>query len=60
MTRHREMPGRETEDVATAWERALAAGATAVAEPGVKPWGQTVAYVRDPFGVLVEICTPVG
>jgi lactoylglutathione lyase len=26
-----------------------------VAEPKTKPWGQTVAYVRDPDGVLVEI-----
>jgi uncharacterized glyoxalase superfamily protein PhnB len=60
----RPAPGIEiafaTEDVAAAWARALAAGATAVVEPSVKPWGQTVAYVRDPFGVLVEICTPMA
>lgn len=49
-----------TDDVAAAWERALAAGAVAVAEPAHKPWGQVVAYVRDPFGVLVEICTPMA
>ncbi len=57
----RPAPGIEiafaTDDVAAAWERALAAGAVAVVEPAAKPWGQTVAYVRDPFGVLVEICT---
>lgn len=25
-----------------------------------KPHGQTVAYVRDPDGFLIEICTPMG
>lgn len=49
-----------TEDVAGAYHRALAAGAAPVAEPVVKPWGQTVAYVRDPAGHLVELCTPMG
>jgi lactoylglutathione lyase len=24
------------------------------------PWGQTVAYVRDNNGFLVELCTPMG
>lgn len=49
-----------TADVPAAWQRALAAGATAVKPPSTKPWGQTVAYVRDPDGVLVELCTPMG
>jgi lactoylglutathione lyase len=44
-------------DVAAACERAVAAGATLLAPPKVKPWGQTVAYVRCPDGVLVELCT---
>ena len=43
------------EDVGDAFRRALDEGATTVAEPRTKPWGQTVAYVRDPDGVLVEI-----
>ena len=43
------------EDVEAAFRSALEAGAAAVAEPKSKPWGQTVAYVRDPDGVLVEI-----
>ena len=43
------------EDVGGAFRCALEAGATKVAEPKTKPWGQTVAYVRDPDGVLVEI-----
>jgi len=47
------------EDVDGAYERALAAGATALAAPADKPQGQRVAYVRDPFGTLVELCTPL-
>ena len=43
------------EDVGAAFHSALEAGAMQVAEPKTKPWGQTVAYVRDPDGVLVEI-----
>ena len=42
-------------DVGAAFHSALEAGAMQVAEPKTKPWGQTVAYVRDPDGVLVEI-----
>lgn len=52
--------GLLTNDVAAACERAVAAGATLLAAPVVKPWGQTVAYVRCPDGTLVELCTPVG
>ncbi len=43
------------EDVGAAFRSALEAGATKAGEPKTKPWGQTVAYVRDPDGVLVEI-----
>ena len=43
------------EDVDGAYHRAVEAGATSEAEPRTKPWGQTVAYLRDPDGVLVEI-----
>ncbi len=49
-----------TRDVPAAWQRALDAGATAVTSPTTKPWGQVVAYVQDPDGVLVELCTPMG
>ena len=48
-----------TPDVDGAYRRALEAGATSVAEPARKPWGQTVATVRDPNGVLVELATPM-
>jgi lactoylglutathione lyase len=46
-----------TEDVAAALEVALQAGATKLKAPEQKPWGQTVAYVRDLNGFLVELCT---
>ncbi len=49
-----------TDDVAAATQRAVAAGALPYLEPTVKPWGQTVSYVLDPNGILVEIGTPVG
>ena len=47
------------DDVAAAFERAVAHGATAVLGPTVKPWGQTISYVRDPDGHLVELATSV-
>ena len=34
-------------------------GAVILEEPKQKPWGQTVAYIRDIDGFLIEICTPV-
>lgn len=48
------------DDIAGAFARAIGFGASALAEPSVKPWGQVVAYVRDINGVVVEICTSVG
>ena len=48
------------EDVAGAFEKAVASGARAVSAPKAKPWGQVVAYVRDNNGFVVEICSPVG
>jgi lactoylglutathione lyase len=48
-----------TNDVAGAFARATAAGAVAASAPKTKPWGQTVAYVRDLYGNLVELCTPI-
>ena len=35
-------------------------GATILEEPKEKPWGQTVAYLRDIDGFLLEICTPIN
>lgn len=48
-----------TSDVQAAHTRAVQAGAIELAEPQVKPWGQTVSYVRCPDGVLVELCSQV-
>jgi lactoylglutathione lyase len=48
-----------TTDVQALYDRAIAAGATAQSPPETKPWGQTVAYVRDNRGFLVELCTPM-
>jgi catechol 2,3-dioxygenase-like lactoylglutathione lyase family enzyme len=49
-----------TDDVPAAVDRARDAGAEVVKRPAEKPWGQTVAYVRDLNGMLVELCTPMG
>lgn len=49
-----------TADVAGAVARAVAAGATLHQAPQPMPWGQTVAYVVDLDGFLVELCTPVN
>lgn len=49
-----------TEDVQIALDTAIRAGAELLKSPEEKPWGQTVSYVRDPFGTLVEICTPMS
>ena len=52
--------GLVTEDVRAGYDRALENGAVAVSPPTTKPWGQTVSYVRDNSGFLVEICSPMG
>lgn len=47
------------EDVDGAYAHALSAGCEGLAPPQDKPQGQRVAYVRDPFGTLVELATPL-
>lgn len=49
-----------TESVPEAHARAVSAGAISLKAPMVKPWGQTVSYVRCPDGTLVELCSPVA
>lgn len=49
-----------TADVPAALETAIRAGAVLVQAPETMPWGQTVAYVADRDGFLVELCTPVS
>lgn len=52
--------GLVTPNVAAACDRAITAGAVLLAPPTVKPWGQTVSYVRAPDGTLIELCTAMG
>lgn len=40
-------------------ENFLKNGALLLEEPIVKPWGQTVAYIRDIDGFLIELCSPI-
>jgi lactoylglutathione lyase len=47
-----------TRNVQAAFDRAVEEGAESVSPPQTKPWGQDVAYVRDPDGNLVEIASP--
>jgi uncharacterized glyoxalase superfamily protein PhnB len=51
--------GLVTTDVAGLYARAVKAGAASVSAPATKPWGQTVAYLRDNAGHLVELCSPL-
>lgn len=51
--------GFTTEHVQEVMNSALKFGAELVVDVTQKPWGQTVAYVRDLDGFLIEICTPM-
>ncbi|MBL1407694.1 VOC family protein [Sphingobacterium faecale] len=52
--------GITTDTVEELVQQALHNGATLVASPAHKTWGQTVAYIRDIDGFLIEICTPIS
>ena len=52
--------GFTTDNVEETVKTAINSGATIVENPKIKPWGQTVAYLRDPDGFLIEICTPMS
>jgi lactoylglutathione lyase len=47
------------DDPAAAFASAVENGAAPLSEPKQKPWGQVVGYVRDPFGTLLELASPV-
>ena len=47
------------EDIESTWKQAVKTGAVVLKEPIQKPWGQTVGYLRDPNGFLVEIATKI-
>jgi uncharacterized glyoxalase superfamily protein PhnB len=51
--------GLVTTDVNGFMEEAIKCGATLVASPKTKPWGQVVGYLRDLDGLLIEICSPM-
>ena len=51
--------GFSSDDVAGTFRKAIDEGAVAEAAPQLKPHGQTVAYIRDPDGFLVKICSPM-
>lgn len=46
-------------DIESAWKQAVEAGSVVVKKPAQKPWGQTVGYLRDINGFLVEVCTKI-
>ena len=50
----------ESDDVRADLSRALDAGAVLHQNVRDEPWGQTTAYVVDPNGYLIEICSPVA
>ena len=47
------------EDVDAAYQVAVDAGCEPLAAPVDKPQGQRAGWVRDPFGLLVELATPL-
>lgn len=47
------------DDIESAWKQAVSVGAVVVKDPTQKPWGQTVGYLRDINGFLVEMCTKI-
>ncbi len=52
--------GFVTDNVEEIINVAIQNGATILEEPKQKPWGQTVAYIRDIDGFLIEVCTPMN
>ena len=48
------------DDVEGQFQKAIDAGAVQVAKPAQKPWGQTVSYVRDNNGFIVEVCSSMA
>lgn len=48
-----------TDDVDALYQKALECGAESIVAPQEKPWGQKIAYVRAPFGLHIEIASPL-
>jgi len=51
--------GFATNDVEGTMNKAIEAGALLLEQAKTKPWGQTVGYIKDLNGFLIEICTPM-
>ena len=51
--------GLVTDDVQAAWEVAIRAGVRGLVAPKVQPWGQTVCWLRESNGILVELASPM-
>lgn len=51
--------GFTTDHVEELVEKAVRNGAVLYEDIAVKPWGQKVAYIKDPDNYLVEICTEI-
>lgn len=49
--------GLVVDEVSTIIKSFRQQGVTILKEPSLKPWGQTVAYIEDPDGHLIEICS---
>ncbi|HLK01960.1 MAG TPA: VOC family protein [Streptosporangiaceae bacterium] len=47
-------------NVQAAFQHAVECGCVPLADPEDKPHGQTAGFVRDPFGTLIEIASPLA
>ena len=48
-----------TDQIESDFNKAIGNGAIVYEAIVQKPWGQKVGYLRDPNGILIEICTPI-
>ena len=48
-----------TDDVNTAFQKAVTSGATPIKKPAKTHWGQWTDCIQDLNGVLVELCSPI-
>jgi len=48
------------DDPVAAFAVAVETGCTALSAPEEQSHGQVVGWVRDPWGTLIEICSPIG
>ncbi|WP_274308676.1 VOC family protein [Solibacillus daqui] len=51
--------GFVVEDVQSTINELKQQGVIIIKEPITKPWGQTVAYIADPDGHFIEICSEI-